>query len=88
MAATSAMIATTPSVSIAPYPMKRMLPSLGTIRGVVPEPMSAWKPLIAPQAITMKQNGKTFMPGRTGPVPFTKGVTAGITSLGCTIATP
>ncbi len=88
MAAISAMIATSPSVSIAPAAMNLMLPSFGTMRGVVPEPISAWNPLIAPHAITMKQKGNTFMPGSTGPVPFTNGVTAGMTSLGCTIATP
>ena len=71
VAATSAMIATTPSVSIAPAPMNLMLPSFGIMRGVVPDPIREWKPLMAPHAITMKQKGKTFMPGSTGPVPFT-----------------
>ena len=65
-----------------------MLPSFGIIRGVVPEPISAWKPLMAPHAITMKQKGNTFIPGSTGPVPLMKGVTAGIRILGWTIATP
>jgi hypothetical protein len=51
--------------------MNRMLGSSGTMRGVVPDPIRAWKPLIAPHAITMKQNGKTFIPGSTGPEPST-----------------
>src|SRR5258706_16486241 len=82
------MIATTPSVSIAPAPMNLIDPSFGIMRGVVPEPISAWNPEIAPQAITMKQNGKTFIPGSTGPVPFTNGVTAGIRSGGGPKGTP
>jgi hypothetical protein len=36
----------------------------------------------------MKQNGKTFIPGRTGPEPSMYCVTGGMRSLGCTIATP
>ena len=82
------MIATNPSVSIAPYPIKRMLGSSGIMRGVVPEPIRAWNPLIAPHAITMKQNGKTFIPGSTGPDPSMNDVTAGIWILGWTMATP
>ena len=41
--------------------------------GVVPDEISEWKPEIAPQAIVMKQNGKT-LPAKIGPVPSTKRV--------------
>jgi len=42
--------------------------SLAIILGVVPEPMMAWKPDRAPQAIVMKTNGKAA-PGMIGPPP-------------------
>ena len=42
--------------------------SLAIILGVVPVPMSAWKPESAPQAMVMKTNGKTE-PGMSGPPP-------------------
>ena len=44
--------------------------------GVVPEEIRAWKPLMAPQAMVMKQNGKT-LPAKTGPVPSMKRVRGG-----------
>ena len=37
--------------------------------GVVPEAMSAWKPLIDPHAIVMKANGKRA-PAKIGPVVY------------------
>ncbi len=80
-------MATIDSVSIAPYPMKRASGSRIRSLGVVPEEISAWKPEIAPQAIVMKQKGKTF-PAKTGPVPSTKRVSAGISSGGRTNRMP
>ncbi len=44
---------------------------------MVPLATSAWNPEIAPQAMVMKANGKTF-PANTGPVPSTNCVSAGI----------
>ena len=38
--------------------------------------MSEWNPEMAPQAMVMKQNGKT-LPAKMGPLPSTKRVTAG-----------
>ncbi len=43
---------------------------------MVPLATSAWKPLIAPQAMVMKQNGKSA-PAKTGPLPSVNRVTAG-----------
>ena len=43
--------------------------------------MSAWKPEIAPQAMVMNANGNS-LPAKTGPVPSTNGVSAGIWSGG------
>ena len=45
-----------------------MSDSLSIIFGVVPEPISAWKPEIAPQAMVMKTNGNSG-PGMIGPPP-------------------
>ncbi len=42
--------------------------SWAIILGVVPLEISAWKPLMAPQAMVMKQNGK-ILPAKMGPVP-------------------
>ena len=50
--------------------------------GVVPLAISAWKPEIAPQAIVMKTNGNT-LPPKSGPLPSTNGVSAGILICGC-----
>jgi hypothetical protein len=44
---------------------------------VVPDAMSAWNPLIDPQAIVMKAKGKSA-PANTGPEPSVKRVSAGI----------
>ena len=44
---------------------------------MVPEATSAWKPLIAPQAMVMNANGKS-LPANTGPVPSMNCVTAGM----------
>ena len=44
---------------------------------MVPDAISAWKPEIAPQAIVMKQNGKS-LPAKTGPLPSMKRVSAGM----------
>ena len=46
--------------------MKRASVSRSSSFGVVPLAISAWKPEIAPQAMVMKQNGKT-LPAKTGP---------------------
>ena len=54
-----------------------MSASLSIIFEVVPELMSAWKPEMAPQAMVMKQNGKSG-PGMIGPPPFTYSDSAGI----------
>ena len=58
-----------------------------SIFGVVPDATSAWKPLIAPQAMVMNANGKS-LPAKTGPVPSTNRVTAGIWSGGSTSRMP
>src|SRR5438876_1173076 len=76
-AATIAITPTNDSMSIDPYPTSRAWPSFISILGVVPEEMSEWKPLTAPQAMVMKQKGKIF-PAKTGPEPSTKRVWAGI----------
>ena len=55
--------------------------------GVVPDEISAWKPEIAPQAIVMKQKGKS-LPANTGPVPSMNCVSAGICSGGSTTRMP
>ena len=55
--------------------------SLAIIFGVVPEPMMAWKPDSAPQAMVMNRNGNAA-PGITGPPPEMYGVNAGICSAG------
>ncbi len=49
--------------------------------------MSAWKPEMAPQAIVMKQNGKSA-PAKTGPLPSTKRVSGGIWIVGRTSRIP
>ncbi len=51
------------------------------IFGVVPEEISEWKPLTAPQAMVMKQKGKT-VPAKMGPVPSVNLVRAGIWTSG------
>ena len=63
--------------------------SRASIFGVVPQAISAWKPLIAPQAMVMKTNGNTG-PGTTNPPPWMNGVSAGICSGGAstTMNTP
>ncbi len=67
---------TSPSQSIAPYPIIRVSDSLSIIFGVVPEPTSEWKPEIAPQAMVMNTNGKS-LPGMMGPPPWTNWENAG-----------
>ena len=64
-----------------------MSDSLSSILDVVPELMRAWKPEMAPQAMVMKQKGKSG-PGMIGPPPDTYWVKAGILSSGFTIMTP
>ena len=53
----------------------------------MPDEISAWKPEIAPQAMVMKQNGKS-LPAKTGPVPSTNRVSAGIWMVGRTSRMP
>jgi len=57
------------------------------ILGVVPDEMSEWKPLTAPQAMVMKQKGK-MPPAKIGPVPSTKRVSGGISTCGRTQRMP
>ncbi len=52
--------------------------------GVVPLDTSAWKPEMAPHAMVMKTNGNT-LPVKSGPVPSTNCVIAGIFKVGCMI---
>ena len=49
----------------------------------MPLETSAWKPDTAPQAMVMKAKGNS-LPAKTGPVPSTNWVTAGILSGGST----
>jgi hypothetical protein len=86
-AATMAITPTKDSRSIAPYPMKRAWLSRRIIFGVVPEEINEWKPLIAPQAMVIKQKGKIF-PAKTGPVPSMKRVSGGIKICGRTKRMP
>ena len=67
--------------------MSRASLSLVSILGVVPEATSAWKPLMAPQAMVMKANGNS-LPAKTGPLPSTNCVTAGMRSEGMTTKIP
>ncbi len=67
--------------------MKRASLSRSSSFGVVPLEISAWKPEIAPQAIVMKQNGKT-LPAKTGPVPSMNRVSAGRCTSGRTQSRP
>src|SRR6476660_3499762 len=67
--------------------MKRASASVPISLGVVPEAISAWKPETAPQAMVMKRKGKSA-PDQTGPVPSTKWVSAGLSSLGATKIMP
>jgi hypothetical protein len=46
---------------------------LSTSFGVVPEPIKAWKPEMAPQAMVMEMKGQTGPPS-TGPPPWTNWV--------------
>ena len=67
--------------------MKRASVSRSSSLGVVPLAISEWKPEIAPQAIVMKQKGKT-LPAKTGPLPSMKRVSAGSSTGGCTASSP
>ena len=67
--------------------MRRASLSRTSIFGVVPDATSAWKPLMAPQAMVMKAKGNSF-PANTGPVPSTNAVTAGSFSGGSTSKMP
>src|SRR2546427_12579131 len=65
-----------------PYPMSRASDSRAIILGVVPDATSEWNPEIAPHAIVMNANGKSF-PANTGPSPSdANGVSAGMRSGG------
>src|ERR1700675_4694155 len=72
-AAIMAITPTNDSISIAPHPKKRGWLSRMIILGVVPDEISEWKPLMAPQAMVMKQNGN-ILPANTGPLPSMKRV--------------
>src|SRR5688500_13592048 len=80
-AATSAIMATNDSISMAPEPMNRASVSFLIIFGVVPEEMSEWNPDTAPQAIVMNRKGNR-LPDQTGPDPSTNWVKAGIFNSG------
>ena len=67
--------------------MSRASLSRVSIFGVVPDATSAWKPLMAPQAMVMNAKGNSF-PANTGPVPSMNGVTAGSLSGGSTSRIP
>ena len=54
---------------------------------MVPEEISEWKPLMAPQAMVTKTKGNS-LPANTGPVPSTNLVIAGISSGGSTSRMP
>ncbi|MNC91279.1 hypothetical protein D3C83_75110 [compost metagenome] len=60
---------------------------MSTIFGVVPVPMRAWKPEMAPQAIVMNTKGKSG-PGIIGPPPAVNCEKAGACSSGLTMMTP
>src|SRR5579864_4639974 len=81
-AATVAMIATSDSATIAPYPTMRASVSQRINFGVVPLEINEWNPLIAPHAIVMNANGNS-LPANTGPVPSVNRVSAGMCSVGC-----
>src|SRR2546425_7337226 len=62
--------------------MSRASDSRAIILGVVPDATSEWNPEIAPHAIVMNANGKSF-PANTGPSPSdANGVSAGMRSGG------
>ena len=82
-----AITATKDSTSIAPYPTRRASVSRSMSLGVVPDAISAWKPLMLPQAIVMNANGKS-PPANTGPVPSMNRVNGGIWSGGSTTRMP
>ena len=81
------MIATRDSAIIAPYPTMRASVSRRISFGVVPLEISAWKPLIAPQAMVMNAKGKTF-PANTGPEPSMKRVSGGMCNTGRSATIP
>ena len=76
-----AMMATMDSAIMAPYPTMRASTSRRINLGVVPLEISAWNPLMAPQAMVMKAKGNIF-PAKMGPVPSTKRVSGGMCSVG------
>ena len=61
--------------------------SLDTILGVVPVPMSAWKPETAPHMMVMQTKGQTG-PLTMGPPPQTNAVVIGIWMRGMRSTTP
>ena len=60
------MIATNDSMSMPPYPMKRVWRSFSMSFGVVPEAIRAWNPERAPHAIVTNRKGNSG-PANTGP---------------------
>ena len=60
-------MATKDSISMPPYPMKRVWRSFSISFGVVPEAIRAWNPDSAPQAMVTNRNGNSA-PGKTGPL--------------------
>src|SRR3954454_12602735 len=78
---------TRPSQSIAAYPFIGSSDSLFRIFGFVPDPISAWNPEMAPQAMVMKTNGKS-LPGMIGPPPAANCDTAGAEMGGATMMVP
>ena len=82
-----AMTPTKDSISMLPYPTMRAWLSFVMSLGVVPEAISEWKPEMAPQAMVMKQNGKT-LPAKIGPVPSVKRVKGGRSICGWAASIP
>ena len=82
-----AMMATKLSISMDLVTHGYCVALLAIILGEVPEEISAWKPDTAPQAMVIKQKGKT-LPEKIGPVPSTKRVKAGSCNSGRTIRMP
>ena len=70
-----------------PKPINKISRSSPIIFGVVPVPMIAWNPDIAPQAMVIMTKGYTG-PGTIGPPPWIKGVSAVIWKSGRTMKIP
>ncbi len=81
------MTPTMHSASMPPKATGRMSLHLSISLGVVPDPMKAWKPEMAPQAMVIEMKGHTG-PASTGPPPWMKSVRAGKRISGLMKTTP